>query len=614
MTHPKPKHCITYFTIYHEAELRRLPKLFHLDDFEKCMIKKDGIFCLGEFEIYSDVENNPLYDLIKEKAQDIRLYNRSLLHRGYCLPTRCPSTEANATARFERCVDAWARGHALRTRLRKLHYCRAHGQPPPVPDTNSTPHRIFLYVVYFYLFMNALGTLYDVNTGKSKNKNNFLMMFSLRNNWSKLTAAQEEGPEYLRGLRVINGIKTHLLFGAVNAHVGVVLAQSWQQEPRFIEKFLGGTLGYMIGSMTTVTQTFILVSNFLTTYNLLLLSHKVKLSLLMIPSLFIRRIVRMLPLYLFVIGFSATWWAQMGDGPIWPLMVGAESEICRDKFWPHVFFLQNIFDSKRICNVQTWVMAVDIQLHIPALIMIILLSKRKEKAIGTLYKILAGATVLTTIVALTRQHIPALYYMTPEGFRQMFLDIRHLRQFFSMPISSLITMVVGVLLGFEYYNAHQGAKDEKKSEEKKLSKLMVVLHYITSFPVVYVWAYICSTMINIYNPIFRALMIPVERLVYALINSVFIFTSSKMRSIITDHLGWTGMRIIGRVSMGISMVHWCVNKTLAANRYTLIDTSNGMVLLDSIGVFVISFVLAIILTLMVEFPTTKMMDKLLSKL
>ncbi|KAL0867942.1 hypothetical protein ABMA27_008615 [Loxostege sticticalis] len=530
-----------YLFLVFVTELRRLPKLFHLDDFEKCMIKKDGIFCLGEFEIYSDVENNPLYDLIKEKAQDIRLYNRSLLHRGYCLPTRCPSTEANATARFESCVDAWARGHALRTRLRKLHYCRAHGQPPPVPDTNTTPHRIFLYVVYFYLFMNALGTLYDVNTGKSKNKNQFLMMFSLRNNWSKLTAAQDEGPEYLRGLRVINGIKTHLLFGAVNAHVGVVLAQSWQQEPRFIEKFLGGTLGYMIGSMTTVTQTFILVSNFLTTYNLLLLSHKVKLSLLMIPSLFIRRIVRMLPLYLFVIGFSATWWAQMGDGPIWPLMVGAESEICRDKFWPHVFFLQNIFDSKRICNVQTWVMAVDIQLHIPALIMIILLSKRKEKAIGTLYKILAGATVLTTI-------------------------------------------------------------------------LMVVLHYITSFPVVYVWAYICSTMINIYDPIFRALLIPVERLVYALINSVFIFTSGKMRSIVTDHLGWTGMRIIGRVSMGISMVHWCVNKTLAANRYTLIDTSNGMVLLDSIGVFVISFVLAIILTLMVEFPTTKMMDKLLSKL
>ncbi|KAL0818455.1 hypothetical protein ABMA28_008915 [Loxostege sticticalis] len=158
--------------VFSEADLRRLPRLYHLDDFESCMERKDGIYCLGFFEIYNEVENNPLYDLIQEKSQDVMLYNRTLLRRGYCLPARCPTSEVNATARFERCVDAWARRHALRARIHTSaltpHYCRAHGQPPPVRSTDDTPHRVFLYVVYAYLFMNALGTLYDLKMGAEK--------------------------------------------------------------------------------------------------------------------------------------------------------------------------------------------------------------------------------------------------------------------------------------------------------------------------------------------------------------------------------------------------------------------------------------------------------------
>ncbi|XP_063832788.1 O-acyltransferase like protein-like [Ostrinia nubilalis] len=591
-----------------EAEFRRLPKLFHLDDFDKCLIRKDGLYCLGIFEIYNEIENNPVYDLILEKARDPRLYNRTLLHRGYCLPTRCPNGEANVTARFERCVDTWARTHALRTRLQKLHYCRAHAQP--IVDTNDLPHQAFLYVVYALLIMNIVGTAYDLMMGQKTKKNKLLMMFSLRVNFIRLLANQETFERGMRGLQVLNGYKAVLLYGAVVAHSGIITAMAYQYNPRFPEKFLASPVGGMIGAMTTATQLFILMSHFLTAYNLLVMSNKHKMSLAIVPVLFLKRLLRMLPIYLLLNGFTATWWTSFGDGPSWPMIVGDESQICREKFWYQALFLQNWFQNHRICNVQTWIMAVDIQLYIPSLIITILLIKKRRWALPILFSLLGAATVLTGYVTLANQYKPTFTYMTPANFRVLFENDRNFTEFFLMPINCLITMMMGILLGFMYFNKRERmTKAEKKSN---VSKFVLFLH-LTLVPMIFIWCYLCGLLImDVQDPVFMALMMPIERLTVALFGFLFIYTSTNVKSVFTSFFTWRSFRVLGRVSMSISMVHWAVNKILVGNRSLLHDSSLGLLTLDTIGVFVISYVIAVPLTVIVEYPMTKLADKLLS--
>lgn len=63
---------------------------------------------------------------------------------------------------------------------------------------------------------------------------------------------------------------------------------------------------------------------------------------------------RMLPVYLLLVGFAATWWSSLGSGPMWHYLVETESAVCRRKFWLMASFLQNLIDPKHICLVQTW--------------------------------------------------------------------------------------------------------------------------------------------------------------------------------------------------------------------------------------------------------------------
>lgn len=48
-----------------DEELSSFPKLFHLDDYDRCLARRDGIYCLGVFNLLPEVQPNPGYDLLK---------------------------------------------------------------------------------------------------------------------------------------------------------------------------------------------------------------------------------------------------------------------------------------------------------------------------------------------------------------------------------------------------------------------------------------------------------------------------------------------------------------------------------------------------------------------
>lgn len=120
---------------------------------------------------------------MQEYSQDPHHFNRTEIHRGYCVSSRCSAlaTERNTTLRFEQCASQWGRRRSLRTTLTKLSYCRTYAQEYAKqhnPEPLDIPHRVFIYVVMALLAVNTLGTLYDVFTSDdAKSKFNSILLF-----------------------------------------------------------------------------------------------------------------------------------------------------------------------------------------------------------------------------------------------------------------------------------------------------------------------------------------------------------------------------------------------------------------------------------------------------
>lgn len=116
----------------------------------------------------------------QEYSED-RTFNRTLIRRGYCVSARCPSTERNASLRFERCAQQWGHDRALRTSLKTLHYCRSAEANRLGVDTLETSYRVVLYAMYAFLTLNLVGTVYDfMSEGNAQSKLVIILILSLK--------------------------------------------------------------------------------------------------------------------------------------------------------------------------------------------------------------------------------------------------------------------------------------------------------------------------------------------------------------------------------------------------------------------------------------------------
>ena len=55
--------------------------------------------------------------------------------------------------------------------------------------------------------------------------------------------------------------------------------------------------------------------------------------------------VRLTPVLMVVVWFTATWYYRLGSGPWWSRIAGKEQELCHDKWWHNMFYIQNFLFS-----------------------------------------------------------------------------------------------------------------------------------------------------------------------------------------------------------------------------------------------------------------------------
>ncbi|KAH9637543.1 hypothetical protein HF086_010954 [Spodoptera exigua] len=597
-----------------DAEYARFPRLYHLDDYSACLAREDGLYCLGSFNLAPLADHSPLYSMLEEYSLEAHHFNRTQLHRGYCVSSRCAAlaAERNVSRRFERCAAQWARRLGLRPSLARLHYCRSHAQEVArahSPDPLDIPQRLFLYVLAAILALNVLGTTYDVITHDNPKKN-WLSSWSLRSNWRRLTATHEDGDPRLSALTPVQGVRVLLMVLIMATHSGCIQVMLYLYNPRWIEQVSRHPVLMLFLNGTSIVQIFVMLSNFLLGYNLLLYTKDHKPSFSLLPYIIIKRIARISPVYLLVVGYAATWWPRSGAGPMWSAFAGAESAICRRKFWTHVFYINNLVDPDDICLVQTWSVthsfftvtvwriygkdkwqllhiglvyecrfpAVDTQLHIVAGALSLWLARRRALALRRLLLLAAAASALTGLLAYVFHWQSIVYYAYPKygltfcslqlqektrNLNTMYKGIRSFSWLYQAPWGSLAACLIGLLAAFVHFELQEsGVKVTSLKGVKWLRRL-----YSMTPLLVVAWILAGNWLRGYDEPWFTALYVALERPVLSLLAAGFLLGMiNGLECWLQQLMSWRGWHALGRMSLSVLMVHWCINMNIAASR------------------------------------------------
>ncbi|XP_072934079.1 nose resistant to fluoxetine protein 6-like [Epargyreus clarus] len=577
---------------YTVEDYNKLPRLYHLDDYDGCL-SRGGVYCLGTFRLSND--KNPHFNFIREYSADARNFDRTLLHRGYCVSSRCSGADSNTTRNFERCVQHVARRHGLRTTLHTLHYCKTREESPPEMNVSQM---VFLAVLALLLFFNLVGTLYDLVT-EGENKSKLLMAWSARSNWRRLVATHDDGDPRLSSLAPIQGIRVLLIGLVLMTHTSQIHQMLYLYKPSDYEEVLSHPMTMLIRNGTGVLQAFVVISNFLFSYSVLLFSKTRTLNMSLLPLCLLQRIVRILPVYLLIVAYAATWWPMATDGPQWPAVVGAESQICRDKFWAHALFLNNFYKADEHCLLQTWFIAVDLQLYVLASVLTLWLMPRRQLAVPLLALLFVLTTAVNVALAFTFDLKALLYIMVPENVRVTFRGVPSFSQNYISPWGSVPSCFLGLLVGHLHF-----AIQENGYKITKHKWLMWLYHM--SVPLMVGWILSGNVFLEHAASPVAAVYSGLERPVFGLLSSIYLLCCVNN----VDHwlrriFGWRGFQAMGRLSLSVLMLHWCVNMAVSASRPALTAFSVLTISGDSLATSMWSHLIAIPLTVLVESPVQK---------
>ena len=83
--------------------------------------------------------------------------------------------------------------------------------------------------------------------------------------------------------------------------------------------------------------------------------------------------------------FSSTLLGYLGSGPMWkPLIAGSSQTFCADYWWSTLLYIQNYYNPDKICIIQSWYLAVDMQLFVAAPLLCYMLYRFKERFVPVL--------------------------------------------------------------------------------------------------------------------------------------------------------------------------------------------------------------------------------------
>ncbi|KAK0099205.1 hypothetical protein PV326_000042 [Microctonus aethiopoides] len=356
-----------------------------------------------------------------------------------------------------------------------------------------------------------------------------------------------------------------------------------------------------------VTDTFFLLSGILLTYSELGRKQRqpseYRLNIIM---LYLHRYLRLTPAYAVVIGFYATLFYKIGNGPQWNTWVGSNRDYCINNWWTNLLYINNYVHVSKMCMSQSWYLSVDMQLAwispiflyplislgIKHIVSIVLLS------LGLILSVLAPL-LITYIEGLTGT---MLYYKEQADVANVYLKI------YTRVYARAGPYIVGLIFGYLLRQLH--------NKTIKISRVVAFCGWIFAITAGLAVVFGPRGMYfadHKYDSIEAAFYAGFHRITFALsVGWIVIATVVNFAGPVGAFLSWSGWMPLGKLTYSAYLTHYIV---LLYN-VGVVRTPGNLTTYESVHAFLgnlgLTLFLSVILYLAFEIPFMRI-DRILTR-
>ncbi|KAG5670310.1 hypothetical protein PVAND_000586 [Polypedilum vanderplanki] len=637
------------------ANYFEMPKLNDFDDYDGCMdvFKDEAKYCYVKSVIKPD--NSSLFAFIKKFSNRPKQHFRhDKLTRGICVnlcerliksldknevkslyqpefnnvgkkltfdfvnfPNFAEDREAYNVI-INQCINyKLMKSHNL-SAYSSLEYCRKQ-ENQIVPDFLD-----YTFIVLFFLLLTiiAASSIYDEQLRIANIKSlptqvkpeehykrplapiyqKFLVAFSIHRNWYILSAPTRNE---IRDLRAISAVRIWTMIPIVFGHavwfsIAVPLTNTY-----WVDKGYHVLRSMIIINGGNLVQSFLFIGGFLNSFMLLdyVDKNQVKGIMVFIKTI-IYRVVRFVPVLLFLVLLHATWIHRFDDGPFWDKFTVYERQSCRTNMWTNLLLINNYVSGDMKCMIHTWYIATDFQLGIigTALILVILNNPKRQNLL------LFGSVVVSFIISFAQfyfKKLEPILILPPETLRNQLIGgteyDRYFYDFHSPTHLNMGNYLIGLVIGYFYYQKKQASEGKIRHRRSFVLTILWHLSYMATFLLCFVGIYFYENDMEL--GFFSAFLGAFFKHIYGpILGFLLVGIFLRYGWVIPKLYNYGMYRVLARLSFSVYMIHFSLSSLFIMKNRFPVEINNSMLTCFTAAIYVISHGAALFLALCIELP------------
>ena len=336
-------------------------------------------------------------------------------------------------------------------------------------ETLSTENGINSKETKIQIGQNDINFSNQIN-GEKKNKPttfaDIVKCFNFCQNVTKILSVESGNENSRQSLKVFDGVRTLSIGWVVFGHTfqfSAILIKNFGDINHFFKSWEFA----IIQSGLYAVDVFFMLSGFLFRlgFQKYLKQNYFKNSqsrVILFFKAFFHRYIRLLPLYLVLLFFVTYSLPFFGDGPLFAQFITKMNEYC-ERHWYHNLFYINNFINSSSCAVHTWYLANDMQFFILSLLIYIILNDKNIRNI--LLLILFIASILSSFL------ISLIYEFS---YNDMNVQGDFFKKFYIVPWTRIAPYLIGIFFA-ELFLSIPKNNEESNQVKSQMTKINTIL-------------------------------------------------------------------------------------------------------------------------------------------
>ncbi|XP_051166899.1 O-acyltransferase like protein-like isoform X4 [Leptopilina boulardi] len=553
----------------------------------------------GEHKIFFEPQVSA-WEAIREKG-DFRRYPRYFLQMALCFPAKC-QTEDIVVALKEP-LDEFGTKYNIQIEASILPiYCSCLASK----ETAFSNYEIIFCLTFLSILTAVLiSTIIDINSDKKDElslSKKLLFCFSARKNCNDIFQINY-GQRTFNSIHYVRVILTGL---AIAAHREIQYMYAGTTNGQYFEWVMSNPIFGLFHNFPIIVDGFFGLGGLLLSYSLLEKLNESK--QLNYVRLIFNRLVRLLPLYMFVTFGYATIFHRLGSGPYWEISVGLNRDSCSSYWWANLFFINNYFGGENKCVIQSWYLAVDFQCFLFGLLLITAFNKMSRK-IGYIFLCCIFIFSAALPVYFTYKNDADPLFISYVNVRKT-EEMDYFLNYYVKTHLRLAAYVTGLIIGALIY--------DHKNVNWRLSKIWSQFLYLTAIFLAFftMWSgtFFMNPNLKI-NAFSKALYASLQRPIFAfsICAIPLLFTIGNGLDFYYKILNARWLQPISKISYSIYLTHYAqflyeIGTTKTAFAFSFYNAVNY-----TIKDFIFSILLGLFFAIVIEFPFRNVGDIILKR-